>query len=368
MKNSIPFASFLILFFCELLLIVSSCTKEEGTKTVIVPTPVNGSSDPNWSIPQDQVFDGGPGKDGIPALENPQFVEADEALYIGDKDLVIGYKSGDDIRAYPHAILDWHEIINDEINGDRIAITYCPLTGTAIGWGRIINGKETTFGVSGLLYNTNLIPYDRETNSLWSQLLNESVNGDLKDEKIQLFPLVETTWENWKKMYPETKVISEETGFSRTYGLYPYGSYKEIENVFFPISVKDERLFVKERVLGVIMDWGAKVYRFEHIDPDGSEKINLILDDFGPQALIIAGNKNFMVAYKRAGVLGAMNFIPLQDELPLIFKDNLGNKYDAFGIIQAGPNLGERLHPLESFIGFFFSFGTFYPTPEIYES
>lgn len=367
MRNSKYIRSFLRWVFYGLLIILTSCSKNEEDATTIVPTPGTGLSNPDWSIPPELVFDGGPGKDGIPALENPQFVAADEAMYIGDADLVIGYKSGNDIRAYPHLILDWHEIVNDEVHGDRVAITYCPLTGTAIAWNRIINGIETTFGVSGLLYNTNLMPYDRETNSLWSQMLNASVNGDLQDSQIQLFPLVETTWANWKKMYPETKVVSEETGYSRTYGLYPYGNYRQNEGLFFPVTNKDERLFAKERVLGVIMDWGAKVFRFEHIDPDKTGKINVILDSFGPQALIIAGSKDFMVAFKASGIIGTTDFIPIQDQLPLVFKDNLGNKYDVFGIVQEGPNHGERLHPVNSFMGFFFAFGTFYPTPEIFE-
>ena len=358
---------FLPWFIGGLLIIVSSCSGQKEEVASILSTPEPGFTDSDWSVPKDQVFDAGPGKDGIPALENPYFVLADEATYLGDEDLIIGYKSGDDIRAYPHAILDWHEIVNDEINGDKVAITYCPLTGTGIGWNRVIDGRESTFGVSGLLYNTNLMPYDRATNSIWSQILNASVHGTLQDEKIGLFPLVETSWENWKSMYPETTVLSDNTGYARNYGNYPYGSYKWIENVLFPISTKDERIFAKERVLGVVMEWGTKVYRFEHIDSDASGKVNVILDSFGPQGLIVVGNKDFMVAYKITGVKGAMDFIPLQGELPLVFKDNLGNKYDVFGVVQKGTNLGERLEPVAAFMGYFFSFGTFYPVPEIFE-
>lgn len=361
------FSLFLPWLISGLWISLSSCSGQKEEAANIISTPELNLTDSDWSVPKDQVFDAGPGWDGIPALEAPQFVLADEALYLGDEDLVMGYKSGDDIRAYPHVILDWHEIINDEINGDKLAVTYCPLTGTGIGWNRVINGRESTFGVSGLLYNTNLMPYDRATNSIWSQVLNASVHGTLQDKKVGLFPLVETTWKNWKNMYPETKVVSEDTGYSRNYGTYPYGSYKWIENVFFPISTKDERIFAKERVLGVVMEWGAKVYRFEHIDPDASGKVNVILDSFGPQALVVVGNKNFMVAYKMSGVKGAMDFIPLQDQLPLAFKDNLGNKYDVFGVVQEGRNLGERLELVTSFMGYFFSFGTFYPAPEIFE-
>lgn len=139
-----------------------------------------------WSIPVDQVLDGGPGKDGIPALINPELVPKEAINFLNENDLVLGFKLGSDIRAYPYAILDWHEIIKDNIGVVSVAITYYPLTGTGIGWDRFLDESETTFGVSGLLYNTNLIPYDRATDGNWSQLLNESVNGNLIGEKATL--------------------------------------------------------------------------------------------------------------------------------------------------------------------------------------
>ncbi|MEM6806653.1 MAG: DUF3179 domain-containing (seleno)protein, partial [Bacteroidota bacterium] len=128
-----------------------------------------GGSD-DWLVPQDEVFDGGPGKDGIPSIDEPRFIDADAANFISENDLVVGYADGNEAKAYPHVILDWHEIVNDETNNFPHAIVYCPLTGSATGWERTIDGKKTTFGVSGLLYNTNIIPYDRETDSNWSQM------------------------------------------------------------------------------------------------------------------------------------------------------------------------------------------------------
>jgi hypothetical protein len=354
-------------FLFGLTILVIGCTGDKPDNPSVVPTTNTGSSDPNWTIPSDEVISGGPGKDGIPSIEFPVLTDVGDVKYLQEEDLVIGFKSGHDVIAYPHAILDWHEIINDQVNKEKIAITYCPLTGTAIGWDRVIDSEETTFGVSGLLYNTNLMPYDRQTNSIWSQILNSSVNGELKTKKIKLIPLVETTWKNWKVMYPKTKVVSENTGHARPYGQYPYGSYKVNERLLFPITNSDDRIFSKERVLGVITDWGAKVYRFSSIDPEATGKIKVILDTFGPLALIIVGNKDFMVAYKMSGVNGLSDINALQNELPLILIDNLGNKYDAFGVIQEGQSVGQRLDAVESYIGFFFSFGTFYPEPEIFE-
>jgi len=119
----------------------------------------------DWLIPTDQVFDGGPGRDGIPSVDNPQFTNVNDAPYLLDNDLVIGFKIGGTIRAYPHPILDWHEIVNDDISGQKTAITYCPLTGSAIAWKRNGVVSNSAFGVSGLLFNSNLIPYDRGSSS-----------------------------------------------------------------------------------------------------------------------------------------------------------------------------------------------------------
>ncbi|MGB1242157.1 MAG: DUF3179 domain-containing (seleno)protein [Chitinophagales bacterium] len=231
--------------------------------------PPNEVGTGEWSVPTSLVLNGGPGKDGIPALENPEMLNLEEADYVGEEDLVIGFKSGNTIRAYPHHILDWHEIINDDLEQTNIAITYCPLTGTSIGWDRNVDGNLTTFGVSGRLYNTNLIPYDRATDSNWSQMRLDCINGELKGTKIKTHALVETTWAAWKEMYPQTEVASTNTGHVRLYGTYPYtnrdGDDYRYDNDFliFPITYEDTRLPQKERVLGVIVGGKAKVYRFE---------------------------------------------------------------------------------------------------------
>ncbi|MGI9543245.1 MAG: DUF3179 domain-containing (seleno)protein, partial [Cyclobacteriaceae bacterium] len=147
-----------LLILCAL---AFACTEESPNQTGGPGTGGgSGGNSNDWLVPSNEVLGGGPGKDGIPALETPEMISVAQATYLRDDDLVIGFRSGIDVRAYSHKVLDWHEIINDDVNGTAIAVTYCPLTGTAIGWDRNISGGTTTFGVSGLLYNTNLIPYD----------------------------------------------------------------------------------------------------------------------------------------------------------------------------------------------------------------
>jgi len=225
-----------------------------------------GSGSDEWLIPRNRVVDGGPGKDGIPALSNPQFVTVSQATYLSDNDLVVGYRKGNDIRAYSHNILNWHEIINDDVTGDKLAVVYCPLTGTATGWNRMLSSGETTFGVSGLVYNTNVIPYDRKTNSNWSQMLLKSVNGSLSGTEVSNFQVIETAWKTWKEMFPNSKVISTSTGFNRNYSSYPYGDYRTNHNsLLFSIEPDDGRIPRKERVLGIIKEGKSKVYRFSSL-------------------------------------------------------------------------------------------------------
>lgn len=315
-----------------------------------------------WSIPISEIFDGGPGLDGIPALTNPNLVSADdsEASFIKDTDLVIGYKNGDDIRAYSHSILDWHEIINDNIGDVSLAITYCPLTGTGIGWNRILNGSETTFGVSGLLYNTNLIPFDRQTNSNWSQILNTSVNGELIDTKIDLVPLFETSWKTWKTIYPNTKVVSRNTGFPRTYGVSPYGDYNTNNDLFlFPVA-KDNRLPLKERIHAIIKGAKAKTYQFSLFATN-----NVIRDSFEGDEYLVVGNNDFIVSFLLDDTTNALTFEYGYNNTESLLIDNEGNTWNIFGEAITGPRIGERLTSSESFMAFWFAIPAFYDT-EIY--
>jgi hypothetical protein len=268
--------------------------------------------------------------------------------------------------AYPHRILNWHEIINNKVHGHAIAITFCPLTGTGIGWIRTIGGAETTFGVSGLPYNSNLIPYDRKTNSNWSQIRLNCVNGALRGTEVQTFPLVETTWTTWRSMFPDTKVISVNTGYNRDDNRYPYRDYRTNHNyIIFPYQPVDNRLKAKERVHGIIIDGAAKAYRFD-LFPEGRR---LIEDEFRSIPLVIVGNtnENFIMSFERRLEDGTLLLFSLANEQgrkncsPVLLKDQEGNTWDIFGTAVSGPRKGQVLTPTNSFIGYWFSWGAFYP-------
>jgi len=324
------------------------------------------SGSDSWSIPRDEVFDGGPGKDGIPALTEPEFISAGEAEYLSDDELVLGFVHGDEARAYPHDILDWHEIINDLVGDVNISVTYCPLTGTGIGWNREIDGNVTTFGVSGLLYNSNLIPYDRSTGSNWSQIRLDCVNGEHIGKKVEVFPLVETTWFTWKEMYPTTTVVSRNTGHDRNYGRYPYGNYRTAhDNLIFPVANEDDRFQNKERVLGIVQSGRVRVYSFTGFD----DKVNVINDELNGIDVVVAGNRedNFMVAYiNDPGDGSTLSFSAVQGQYPVVMTDGEGNMWDVNGRAVAGPRKDARLSPAASFMGYWFSFAAFYPDLTIY--
>ncbi len=320
----------------------------------------------DWLIPKDEVLDGGPGKDGIPALENPPFTGASEANYLNDNSIIIGLVSGNTIKAYPLPILDWHEIINDNVNGSDLAINYCPLTGTGMAWNRKLTDTNSTFGVSGLLYNSNLILYDRESNSNWSQMRLECVNGSLIGNKAIIQHVIETSWSTWKKMYPNTQVVSSSTGHNRNYTTYPYGDYNINNSKFiFPVSSTDSRLPNKERVHGIIIDGQAKVYRFSNF----TDSISIINDVIKDQEVIITGSvsKNMITSFYRKLPDGSsLTFNTVQDSLPVILKDNEGNRWDVFGVAVSGPRSGEKLTHTNSLMGYWFAWAAFYPSVLLY--
>jgi len=337
-----------------------ACSSDD--ETTITPTPSNPTpSNSDWLIPIDQILDGGPGKDGIPSIDDPQFTKASEITFMNDDWLVTGIVHDGKIKAYPHPILDWHEIVNDEIGSLELAITYCPLTGTGIGWDRNINGQVTTFGVSGLLYNTNLMPYDRLTNSTWSQQRLDCVNGELIGNRINTYSLVETTWKTWKSSFPESEVLNTNTGHNRSYGNYPYGDYRSNNTrILFPISNEDNRLPNKERVLGVFIGDQQKVYTFQ----PNSIGIELLEDQLSITDLIIIRSveHNFIIAFTK---LPGTEYSVVNNNFPYILENQDGVQYNILGIPDS--NGAPVLQLPEQFIGYWFSWGTFYPDIDIYE-
>ena len=243
-------------------------TLPDGTKYIIHPN---------------KLLSGGPPKDGIPSIDKPKFVSVNEAnKYINDKELILGININGDKRAYPFQILVWHEIVNDVIGNKPVVITYCPLCGTGIAFNRTINGEAVEFGVSGLLYNSDLVMYDRKTDTLWQQVTGKAIVGKLTGVRLKQLPLDTLTWGEWKSLYPDTKVLSRDTSFIRSYGRSPYGDYDTSKSIYFPVENEDNSLHPKEVVYGIQINGKYKAYREEDL-----KNLNKIDDKVDGISLVI---------------------------------------------------------------------------------
>ena len=326
----------------------------------------NGGGAPAaWLIPPEQVFDGGPGIDGIPALQSPQFEAAATISTVRDSDLVLVVRSNGQVKAYPHDIMDYHEIVNDGPATAPFTMSYCPLTGSAMAWHGSTVDTNPTYGVSGLLFNSNLLLYDRATNSLWSQMLQVSVTGNRIGDRPQQFGVLEMPYETLEAMYPDALVMSRLTGHIRDYDDYPYGSYRTNTALLFPINNQDNRRHPKERVIGIHDATNAKVYQLSEF---GDETL-AINDQFGNQSIVVVGNSAMGISaiYDRELADGTiLSFDAIQDDLPNILLDSEGNVWDIFGTAVSGVRAGAQLQPTQSYVAMWFAWAAHFTEVQLH--
>jgi hypothetical protein len=285
-------------------------------------------------IPEDEIRSGGPPKDAIPALTSPEMVSAEDAGYLAPDDLVVGVYLEGESKAYPLRILVWHENANDTVGTTPIAVTYCPLCQSAMVFDRRVGGETREFGISGLLYNSNVLLYDRQKDSnqesLWSQGDMRAVSGPAAKAglALSLLPSELTTWEDWSTRHPDTLVLSRKTGHVRSYERGPYASYFATDQLMFPVDLKTEmpdRFRQKEMMAVVYSGQGAKAYAVRDVarevgadgsmtDRIGDLEIRIQYVDEGPSIRVIGGTEEstLPVAYMFWFVLGA-----LQPEIPI---------------------------------------------------
>lgn len=264
-------------------------------------TKMNGFDLDGALVPVDEIRSGGPPRDGIPSIDRPKFVEPAAARYLRPDDLVVSVAVGSETRAYPLRILVWHEIVNDTIGDKPIAVTYCPLCGTAMVFDRRYGERVLTFGVSGLLYQSDVLMYDRETESLWSQLGLKSVAGRFKGRTLTWLPSEHMTWQAWREKYPEGRVLSTETGHRRDYGRTPYDGYEATERTLFPVPRNRSDLRNKEWIAGVIVDGTSKAYRLRSM-PKG-EWLDDSIGDVPVRVLYDPATRDFRAENRETGDL-----------------------------------------------------------------
>jgi hypothetical protein len=226
------------------------------------PATLNGFDLTGALVPIEAIHQGGPPRDGIPSIDRPKFVSAQDARYLGPHDRILGVSRNGITRAYPISILNWHEVVNDIFGKEPIVVTFCPLCGTGMVFSAAVEGRPLKFGVSGLLYNSDVLLYDRQTNSLWSQIASKAITGPMKGKALESVAASHTTWSDWRARHPQTTVLSAETGFSRDYARDPYAGYAREEQLMFPVRFSSRRYHPKEQVIGVSLDGQRKAYPF----------------------------------------------------------------------------------------------------------
>lgn len=226
----------------------------------------NGFNLSDALVPVAEIHRGGPARDGIPALDHPAFIAADQADFLAPDHRVLGLARHGIAKAYPVAILNWHEVVNDRFGAEPVVITFCPLCGTGMAFLATVGGQVLEFGVSGLLYNSDVLLYDRQTESLWSQIMSTAVTGPMKGQRLTLTPVTHTTWADWRQRHPDTRVLSPNTGYQRDYQRDPYADYVQSEQIMFPLRFKNQRFHPKETVMGVTVNGHAKAYPFSQLE------------------------------------------------------------------------------------------------------
>ena len=243
------------------------------------------------SVPLDEILGGGPPKDGIPSIDDPKFISISEA----QKDLVdeepgIFIDINGVKRFYPYQILVFHEIVNDIVGGQRILVTYCPLCFSGVVFDPVVNGERVEFGTSGKLWQSNLVMYDRSTDSLWSQVLGEAIVGEMTGTRFKILPSDIARFGDWKRQNPDGEVLSRDTGAIRFYGRDPYGDYYTTPGVYFPVSNTDNRLEEKDLILGIVIGDKAKAYF-----PDAVKGAGTVKDTFAGKNIVLEYDKDLDV-------------------------------------------------------------------------
>ena len=329
-----------------------------------------------WS----EILSGGPPKDGIPAIDNPNV----ESLAAGDEWLddlepVILFQHGSVARAYPLSILIWHEIVNDEVDGQLVSITFCPLCNASIAFDRNFDGQVLDFGTTGRLRNSDLIMYDRQSETWWQQFTGEGIIGDYAGQQLRFLPSQVISWADFKARFPQGEVLArpERNGrFLRNYGQNPYVGYDSSSRPFLFSGEPDPRLPATARVAGLTTKTTARAYPFSILADKG-----VIEDEFDGRPIVL---------FHKAGAVSALDtrqinqgkdvgavavFERTVDDQVLSFSaDGNGNFVDAqtnstwniLGEAVDGPLAGKRLAEITHFDHFWFAWAAFFPDTELY--
>ncbi len=331
----------------------------------------------NALVPLDEIISGGPAPDGIPAIDRPAFVgPADAAAWLVAKEPVLALEISGDARAYPLQILMWHEIVNDVVGCVPVTVTYCPLCNSGIAFERVVDGTTLDFGTSGKLYKSDLVMYDRQSHSLWAQMEGRAIVGTRAGTRLKLIPANTVSFEEWRAIHPAGKVLSRDTGHTRSYGANPYESYDQPQlRPFLFRDRPDPRRPPKERVVGIRIGATARAYPW----PMLAER-RVVHDRLAEQALVIFYQSGTLSALdadeiRRSRAVGATSVFSRVLEgrtltfeaTPEGFKDReTMSTWNLLGQAVKGPLTGRRLAAVPHVDAFWFAWAAFNPATSLF--
>jgi hypothetical protein len=337
------------------------------------------STDFSIHIDYTEILSGGPPKDGIPAIDNPTFVSVDGAdEWLEDIEPIVLFEHLGEVRVYPIQILIWHEIVNDVVGGEAVAITFCPLCNTAIAFSGIIDGESHTFGTTGRLHYSNLIMYDRQTETWWQQASGQAIAGELTGTQLAFLPASIVSWGQFKNTYPDALVLSKETGYSRPYGQNPYAGYDDVSRSPFLYVGPDtpDVLAPVARVITVDLNGEAVAYPY-----DVMAEVGVVNDSVGGTDIVVIWQTGVASALDVGKISAGRDigtasvFSRVLDGKTLTFSlvngeivdDQTNSVWNVLGHAISGELSGKSLEPIVAINHFWFSWAAFKPETRVYQ-
>lgn len=367
-----------------LVLVFAACATDggDGPEDGPAASPADEtSSTPAPLVDPDDIKSGGPPPDGIPPIDDPKFLAPDEVTFLADAEPVLAVEVEGDARAYPLQIMTWHEIVNDEIGGVPIAVTYCPLCNTGIAFERpTIDGELLDFGTSGKLLNSNLVMYDRQTETYWAQATGQAILGELTGEQLTFVPARILSFGDWRAGHPDGLVLSRQTGHERPYGENPYVGFDTSERPFLFSGELDERLPATSRVLGIARAGDVVAFPYETVSADAENGWAVVTESVAGSPVVVfwkAGTTSALdtqriVSGRDVGAIAA--YRPEIDGRELTFElggrgivdRETGSTWSILGRAISGPLQGEELLPELWIDSFWFDWAAFHPETRIF--
>jgi hypothetical protein len=345
-------------------------------RSALPPRHLDAEQFPVSLVDRERIVSGGPPPDGIAAIDEPTFARADRVDWLADEEAVLVLRLDDRVRVYPVQIMIWHEIVNDTIAGIPVAVTYCPLCNSAVAFDRRVDGRLLDFGTSGAVYQSALVMYDRQTESLWTHFDGRSVLGTLVGAQLRRVPVATTSWAQLRDAHPDAQVLSRDTGHQRPYGENPYRAYDQLDaplRGFFSGDI-DARQTAMRRVVGIAGDDGSVAVTLDHV-----AEVGVVDTRLDGRPVTVWHRPGLASALQAADVAGGDDigatgvFVAAHDGRTLTFARDGERFVDAqtrstwniLGEATAGPLAGARLDPLPHVDSFWFAWSTYQPGTDL---